>query len=201
MLRTLLLVAFSTLLIAQFGLCLPNPSSSESAESNNVAQSTQTTTPLPEESNLPKARQRLELLKYKNSLNILNSELRKSNQIVNDVLADPSMNNIDNEDMECEKSVLRKYVEDSEKWLVATLPSNKNDHENRLKLEFEKMVVLCSLHQYVRRLSSDRRELTLWQQIIWDALEEHGYFEYRTAFNNRRYTFTMCNWDDELDDL
>ncbi|XP_053959210.1 uncharacterized protein LOC128863861 isoform X1 [Anastrepha ludens] len=197
MLRTLLLVAFSTLLIAQFGLCLPKPTSSEAAENNNVAQSAQTTTPLPEESNLPNARQRLELLAYKTLLIFLNSELQKSNQLVKDVLADPSMNNIDNDAMEHEKSVLRKYVSESEESLVATLPSNKNDHENRLVFAFEKTVVLGSLHHFVQRLSSDTEELTPEQQITWDALKEHGFLEYRTELDKLKQEF-MCNWADEF---
>ncbi|XP_054744222.1 uncharacterized protein LOC129248624 isoform X3 [Anastrepha obliqua] len=180
MLRTLLLVAFSTLLIAQSGLCLPKPSSSESAER-------------------PNGWQRLEQLAYKKLLIFLNYGLQKSNQLVKDVLADPSMNNIDNDAMEQQKSVLRKYVQDSKKSLVATLPSNKNNHENRLVFACEKIVVLRSMSDFEPPFYS-YTEGTPEEQIIWDALKKHGVLEYRAELNNRTQEF-MSNFADEVDNF
>ncbi|XP_054742469.1 uncharacterized protein LOC129247382 [Anastrepha obliqua] len=184
MLRTLLLVAFSTLLIAQFGLCLPKPSSSESAESNNVAQSAQTTTPLPEESNFEIGMKKLETLMHESYLNLLNLQLQMTNQIAKHVLADPSMDKIDNEAMEYEKSVVRKYVKDSEEALVATLPANKNDPQNRFFFALGKGFVIESFDSFTRRRSSKTEKLTPEQQATWDALKKYGFLEYRASLDN-----------------
>ncbi|XP_054742425.1 uncharacterized protein LOC129247343 [Anastrepha obliqua] len=189
MLRTLLLVAFSTLLIAQFGLCLPKPSSSESAESNNVAQSAQTTTPLPEESNFEIGKKKLETLMHKSYLNLLNYQLEMTNQIAKHVLADPSMDKIDNEAMEYEKSVLRKYVKDSKEALVATLPADKNDQQNRFFFALGKGFVIENFDSFARRRSSKTEELTPEQQDTWDALKKYGFLEYRTNLDNRANEF------------
>ncbi|XP_054744643.1 uncharacterized protein LOC129249044 [Anastrepha obliqua] len=100
------------------------------------------------------------------------------------MLDDPSMNKIDNEAMEYEKSVLRKYVKDSEEALVASLPANKNDQQNRFFFALGKSFVIGNFDSFARRRFSKTGELTPEQQITWDSLKNHGFLEYRADLVN-----------------
>ncbi|XP_036321716.1 uncharacterized protein LOC118735843 [Rhagoletis pomonella] len=190
MLKNFSLLALATLLLVQFTTCLPMPSSSESEETNTIPQRTtaQTTTPAPPGHTA--AQKRLEALVYKSYSNLLNFQLQRSNQIAKDVLADPSMNNIVSDAMENEKRQLEKFVKDSKESLLAALPANKNDQQNRFFFAIGKGFVIEEFEGFARRRASKTEELTPEQQVSWNALEKHGFQEYKNDLEKRADEFS-----------
>ncbi|XP_029408710.2 uncharacterized protein LOC105232389 [Bactrocera dorsalis] len=198
MFKKITLLSFTLLLAMQLVACLPRPSSSESEDDNTIPHGTSTTMPTVAESAMPGGRKRLEVVLFKEYINLLNSCLQRSNQIAKDVLADPSMTSIESSAMEHERNILTKYVRDSKEALTAILPADKNDQNNRFFFAMGKDFVLEDFNGFNRRRASTTDELTPEEKVSWETLKKHGALEYTEDMEKRSKDFG-CHIVDEFD--
>uniref|UniRef100_A0A0A1WYN0 Pyridoxine/pyridoxamine 5'-phosphate oxidase n=2 Tax=Zeugodacus cucurbitae TaxID=28588 RepID=A0A0A1WYN0_ZEUCU len=175
-------LTFALLLLIQFTTCLPIPTATDRLENNNIPQVTTTVNPTVA---VAEGHNSFEDAFFKGLINFQNFRLQRSNQIAKDVLADPSMNSIDSEAMEKERSVLRKYVQDSRESLNTAQPADNNYEYAGFIFLGNKDVVLQSFDRFKRRHASKTEAVTPEQQVAWDALKKHGVLEYDEEVDKR----------------
>uniref|UniRef100_A0A0K8TYI2 Uncharacterized protein n=1 Tax=Bactrocera latifrons TaxID=174628 RepID=A0A0K8TYI2_BACLA len=180
--RTSYIVIFLLLLI-QLISCLPRSSSSDSIES--ILTGITTITPSVGEIEVSSGHNSFEDAFHKGLINFQNFRLQRTNQIVKDVLADPSMYSIDSEAMQKELSLLRKYVADSNEALNKVLPADQFGPYTRFLFAGDKDVVIQRFDRFNRSHASKTEPLTPEQRVIGDALKKRGVLEYDKEVDKR----------------
>lgn len=169
----------------QFTTCLPRSTSSESEEDNNIPHGATTVTPSVGENDVPSGHNSFEKAFHRGLINFQNFRLQRTNQIAQDVLADPSMSNIDSQAMEKERNALIKYVKDSEQALNAVLSADISDQYAPFFYAGNQDVVVQQFDRFHRIHALKTEPLTPEQQLTWDALKKHGVLEYDKEVDKR----------------
>ncbi|XP_049302752.1 uncharacterized protein LOC105232386 isoform X2 [Bactrocera dorsalis] len=171
------------LLLIQLISCLPRSSSTDAVDS--ILPRTTTITPSVGENAVQSGLNSFKEVVRKNLINCVNFELQRTNQIAEDVLADPSMYSIDSEAMQKELSVLRKYVTDSKEVLNKSLLAHQFRPNTFVSFSYDVRNIGLRFERFHWSHGSKFEPLTPEEQVTWDALKKHGFLEYDEEMRKR----------------
>lgn len=138
----------------------------------------------PTESESLSASERFIVSAFKRYANLLFSQLRSTHQIAKDVLADPTIAELGDEQMHGKFERLRKYVTQSDLEELKKIPPA--ELPNTYAIAIGTMFVLGNFDSVARELNStSEQDRTPAEKLLWAALQRHGYQEHLGELEKR----------------
>ncbi|XP_036321714.1 uncharacterized protein LOC118735840 [Rhagoletis pomonella] len=189
--KRLLWLALTTIFLTKLALAVPTPTTlnfSASTESNEIERSTATPTNSTQtavtKSGHTNNRKGIVIMVFKKYTNLLTFQLERSHQIAKDLLSDPTIVGVNNEEMQKATNMLLDYVAQSDISELAKLPPA--EIPNRYYLAIGTMFVIGKFDAFVRQLNTtSEQDRTPTARLLWTALQRHGYQEFQVEVEKR----------------